>query len=223
MENTRHIYVYSLGAFFLFVVYLCLRKQPAQPSGHALPRKATPLDPFFGLDDHIRGIIDGLSFVRNHQKYGHTYRFAPMFGISLIETAHPDNAQTVMAGKDWGVSWRQEMMGQFTGKGIITTDGEEWMKARKTVRPAFRKNVIDDLEFVGRSFDEMMEKIPVDEEKVDLQPLLYEAVRLFYPQNRCSRLAYGLLVHGHSSTLHLWYRRHPQTGAGCPLFPSRFP
>jgi cytochrome P450 len=89
---------------------------------------------------------------------------------------HPDNAQAIAGGKDWGVGWRLSSMKGMLGVGLITTDGDEWMTMRKIMKPAFNRGSIDGLEDFGQVADDIVEKIETDGGEVDVQPLLTDAV-----------------------------------------------
>jgi hypothetical protein len=64
---------------------------------------------------------------------------AVVMGQEIISTCDPENIKTVLAAnfKDYGIGPRMHAMGPLLGKGIFTTDDEQWQHSR--VRPTFSK------------------------------------------------------------------------------------
>ncbi|KAF7902617.1 hypothetical protein EAF00_002520 [Botryotinia globosa] len=111
------------------------------------------IDPFFGLDLKLQEIgqslkYQGIPFMSNlHTKYGKTI-WLNNLGTSDIRTIDSENLQNAWStnNSDWGYQpYRLPVMGPFCGRGFITTDNEEWQKARVLLRPTFSKANISDL------------------------------------------------------------------------------
>ncbi|MCJ1382734.1 hypothetical protein MMC17_005847 [Xylographa soralifera] len=65
----------------------------------------------------------------------------------------------------------------FLGKGITTTDGKDWKRARSLVTPIFARAELADIEGLSGFVDQLMDRIPRDGRTVDMQPLLH---RMFF-------------------------------------------
>lgn len=57
---------------------------------------------------------------------------AVVMGQEIISTCDPENIKTVLATnfKDYGIGPRMHAMGPLLGKGIFTTDDEQWQHSR---------------------------------------------------------------------------------------------
>ncbi|KAJ4305531.1 hypothetical protein N0V90_001062 [Kalmusia sp. IMI 367209] len=166
-------------AFVLFATFLRKRalEAKARQDGFAPPTKYRALDPFLALD-YVFKIFTDISFTqRNRLRYGKTFIIEPLLGVPTIVTADPENIQKVFGSvdNDFGVFWRREPFEPFTGRGLLTEDGDGWRHPRKLYRPIFAKNNIADLDYYGKMVNDMLEQIPGNGETVDLHPLLLKA------------------------------------------------
>jgi cytochrome P450 len=179
----EHFTTYLIGAFLSFLAtytFICRNKSRLKPGyGHAPSIRLW--EPIFGLDYGIKTSYNAHNWFLYHAKYGKTFSCTSIVGGTRYTTADADNVNEVLAGKDWGNSWRLDGMKRLVGVGLITTDGEEWSNARKMFKPAFKRANIADLEFVGSAVDRLLEKVK-EGETVDMQPLLYETARITHTE-----------------------------------------
>ena len=115
---------------------------------------------------------------RERVKYGRTFVIKPLISGTSIVTSEPDNIQKVFSSVDgdFSVYWRREPFIPFTGRAILTEDGDGWRLPRKLYRPFFAKSNISDFGFYSKIVDDLLEKIPGGGKTVDLHPLLIGAV-----------------------------------------------
>lgn len=149
----------------------------ARGNGFAPPPGYRLLDPFMGLDYAVKIFGDVSNVHHNHLQYGKTFVVKPWLAHSNIATSEPENIQKVFASvdSDYSVAWRKEPFVPFTGRGILTEDGDGWRVSRKLYRPGFAKNVVGNLDYFGKIVDDLVDRIS-REGTLDLQPLLLEAV-----------------------------------------------
>lgn len=167
-----------LAALLIFVIYYILHSRRSQ--------NATPLpihrsfDPFSAFDAQLKNHLDLKSLTRLHAHYGTTFQITPMVTKPIIYTICPENLKEIMTnGRDFGVEpLRGESMRPFCGKGFLTSDGDDWMASRRMLKPCFGKKHIEDLSTLNRGVDGMIDKIVEAKGTVDLQPLLFDMVRL---------------------------------------------
>lgn len=143
------------------------------------------IDPFFGLDLKLQEIwqslkYQGIPFMSNlHIKYGKTI-WLNNLGTSDIRTIDSENLQNAWSTNncDWGYQpYRLPVMGPFCGRGFITTDNEEWQKARVLLRPTFSKANISNLSPFIALTKAFFQGIPQDgHTTVDLQAPLASLV-----------------------------------------------
>ncbi|KAK8019144.1 cytochrome P450 [Apiospora arundinis] len=110
---------------------------------------------------------------------GHTFRHQvfPEWTMT-ISTDEPDNIKTVLATKfdDWVIP-HHRIQGFYPVLGyhsIFTVNGAEWQHARATLRPAFVRNQLADLERFDLHARKLLAKLPRDpgaSAPVDLQDL----------------------------------------------------
>lgn len=124
-------------------------------------------------------------FLIEHQQrydtYGHTFE-ALNFGSRAIYSVHPDNLRAVFSknASDWGIQpLRLHNMQPFCGTGFITTDGPAWKFSHDLLKPGFHKSIISDFATLEEHLQMMLEQIPKDGSKFDLQPCIFKLVRPF--------------------------------------------
>lgn len=111
------------------------------------------------------------------EKYGDTYRLSKLTNsMATIVSCNPENAHAISSSKDWGVDFRKEGMGQMFGSGFICTDGPEWARSRKMLRPAFHRSNIDNFDVLEGVADGIIRKIEEANGKVEMGAVLYDAV-----------------------------------------------
>jgi cytochrome P450 len=105
-------------------------------------------------------VADGSSPVVNHlfQFRNNTYKFlekncrskGPVFSFSLLSRKyyvfnHPDFIRHVLVDnvKNYSRIRQYSIMEELLGKGLITTEGEEWKRRRRVAQPAFHKEKLE--------------------------------------------------------------------------------
>lgn len=136
--------------------------------------------------------ILGLDFIRDNIKAfrarrmlelmsGRVTNFGPTWQVRVfltrrsVFTADPDNIKTILSlkFKDFAISGRRPLMGPLLGRGIFTSDGDEWAHSRALLRPNFTKDQVADLALIEIHVDHLFKLLPGDGTTVDLQPLLH--------------------------------------------------
>ena len=111
-------------------------------------------------------------------------------GQTVIHTMDPQNIQTILAlsFKDFGVApIRQATQEPFLGRGIFTSDGPEWARARAIMKPIFARSHIADFSMFGKHVERALALIPRDGSMIDLQEIFKRLVSqsLVLVQARC--------------------------------------
>lgn len=159
-------------------------------------------DPVFGLDIFLRtgDAIGKNKFLVEHQRrydtYGHTFE-ALDFGSSAVYSVHPENVRAVFSknAADWGVQpLRLHNMRPFCGTGFITTDGSDWKASHDLLKPGFHRSHISDFGPLEEHLRILLEQVPKDGTKFDLQPYLLRLVCLTNPSRRSQRTNLCALV-----------------------------
>ncbi|KAL5464228.1 hypothetical protein PMIN06_001237 [Paraphaeosphaeria minitans] len=96
--------------------------------------------------------------------------------MATIITCHPESAYTILAGQDWGVEFRKPGMGQLLGSAFICTDGSEWKRSRKMIRPAFNRPNIDNFDVLEGVADKIIANIEAADGNVEMGSLMYDAL-----------------------------------------------
>jgi hypothetical protein len=174
------IFLASIAALTVLVFRRRYAVQSAMRQYHAAAlRTHWPKDIFFGLDFTFK-MQSNLSMMKqNHDRFGLTYKVDSLFSAPVINTIAPENLPLIHGrGETYGIQPRRlPGMEEFCGKGLLTTDGEIWARARRMFKPTFAKGNISKLEFLARETDGLFGKIPREGKTVDLQPLLFGMVR----------------------------------------------
>ena len=118
----------------------------------------------------------------NTQHYGHTYRFHLGGFLPGILTTDPGLIQHILQRQHR--SWRKspvqtELLGEFLGNGLLTSDGEYWLRQRRLIQPGFHRARLEALsgimlkevdDFLDNRFEPAIRKSTL----VDLAPLMME-------------------------------------------------
>lgn len=142
----------------------------------------------FPLEDPVLG----LDFIRNNIKAFKSRRFLELVSGRVTQsgatwqvrvfltrrsvfTADPDNVKTILSlnFKDFELSGRRPLMGPLLGRGIFTSDGNEWAHSRALLRPNFTKDQVADLALIELHVTHLFKLLPGDGATVDLQPLFH--------------------------------------------------
>lgn len=173
--------IYCLYKITVFLPrFLRRRTFKAEHGCQPLLRQFHSKFPVFGLD----WIRTNLTATR-HKRYLDTMctRFeniGPTFKIQVlnqkaIATNEPENIKAILSLRfqDFTLRNRSIVMGKLLGKGIFTTDGQDWAHSRAMLRPNFVKEQIGDLDTFESHVQDLFKLIPRDGSTVDLQPLFF--------------------------------------------------
>lgn len=113
-----------------------------------------------------------------HQKFREAGSYTQTFKIftkTVVLTAEPANMKAVFATNfnDFDTAGRLYFVGQVIGKGIFTTDGEEWKHSRAMIRPNFVRAQVANIDAIEVYLQDMFKLLPSDGTSVDLQPLFF--------------------------------------------------
>lgn len=142
-------------------------------------------DPFFGLDLLIKDTKEHKNSVylaeikRQFAIYGKTHEVR-FLNARMIRTMDPKNMQAVLGlnAKDFGLQpLREGLAMPLFDRGINTTDGEYWQYSRSLIKPTFSRVEICNLTSLEFHFGRLLDLIPRDRSKIDLQPLFSRLVR----------------------------------------------
>ncbi|KAI1130598.1 cytochrome P450 alkane hydroxylase-like protein [Nemania abortiva] len=177
MNNITWTTLISLALSVIIIVGQRIRRRNAlRSSGGFQPlAQYRPFDVFVGLDFAISVNRDIPSLHRHHQRFGHSFQLNTLSSNPTILTIAPENIQAIHSrGEEWGIRpIRLAAMEPFCGRGFLTTDGDVWRHARRSLRPSFARSNLTDLSVISRETDKLFESLPRNGETVDLQPLLY--------------------------------------------------
>jgi cytochrome P450 len=128
-----------------------------------------------------------------------------VFNTSIVSTCEPENVQTVLALKfqDYDLGpLRRDAFADVIGKGIFTSDGEEWAHFRQQLRPQFNRDQISDLESTGRHVQILFKALPEEDaqgwiEGTDLMPYIFR-----FTMDVSTEFLFGHSVDTQSRTLH---------------------
>jgi cytochrome P450 len=94
----------------------------------------------------------------------------------IIMTIDPENVKAILSlrFKDFSLGDRDYTLGVLLGRGIFTTDGEDWAHSRAMVRPNFARDQVADLASFERLIQILFKILPTDGSTVDLQELFFK-------------------------------------------------
>jgi len=174
-----------LAIFPLLLCYTVIRRRLRAskiPSTCQVPPSYPHKDPIFGLDlfwkiAQLRKFNQNIpAALERHKTYGFTYQ-ALSLGQRAIHTVQPENLKAIYGSNwmDWGVC-RLQGMEPFCGHGFITADGEDWKRFRTMIAPSLVEPSAVDLPAFDAGVEELVKKLPMEGETVDLAPMLDELV-----------------------------------------------
>lgn len=190
----------AFAAYRLYVTYTL--RLTAQQHGCQPAARYKHKDPVFGLDVFLRtgDAIAKNQFLVEHQRrydtYGHTFE-ALNFGSRAISSIHPENLRAVFSknAADWGVQpLRLHNMSPFCGTGFITTDGADWKVSHDLLKPGFHRSNISDFGPLEEHLRILLQQVPKDGSKFDLQPYILRLVCLINPRRPSQRTNMCALV-----------------------------
>jgi cytochrome P450 len=131
---------------------------------------------------HVSRIITALtrkeyveSMYKRFTNGSKTYSVTIM-GTKWIQTVEPMNVKHILATKFEDFDLGQKRSKAFLplmGKGIFTSDGEEWTHFRALLRPSFKRGQIANLDMLEAHTSDLISSIPTDGSPVDLKPLFF--------------------------------------------------
>lgn len=98
---------------------------------------------------------------------------------TTINTCDPRVIQAVLATKfdDFGMGpLRRQSASPLLGKGIFTTDDEQWAHQRALIRPSFVRAQVTDFSIFEHHVDQLIKLIARQGHTVDLQQLFFRMV-----------------------------------------------
>ncbi|EAW13533.1 cytochrome P450 [Aspergillus clavatus NRRL 1] len=118
----------------------------------------------------------GLELLRKrHEACGYTFE-SHTLGGRIVNTSEPENIKAVLAThfQDYSLGFRQAALGPLLGKGVFTTDGQEWKHSRGLVRPNVEKAHVTDLSILEKHIRQLLAHIPRDGRTIDVQDYFFK-------------------------------------------------
>ncbi|KAL8688711.1 MAG: hypothetical protein Q9218_005445 [Villophora microphyllina] len=167
--------------FHTLFLQFCRQRQ-IRRHGCSPLRKLPQIDPIFGLDPVLQALLfaqsnkrtpGSASLGREFSTHGTTFQCV-VYNTTKVYTIAPRNLQSVF-GTDfdsWGIATlRLFFFGPFTGKGIMTSDGQFWNHSRALLKPTFSRTQISDLSAYSVHVDNLLVALSkYDGLGVDLKP-----------------------------------------------------
>jgi cytochrome P450 len=107
------------------------RSQSKQPPG---PRRIPPLDDLRTLQQSPLAALEKIS-----RDYGAVVRY-PLGPLAVYLANHPDHARHVLQDNSRNYSkdtFQYNLLKSVTGEGLLTSDGDTWLRQRRLSQPAF--------------------------------------------------------------------------------------
>ncbi|KAF7536555.1 hypothetical protein G7054_g4410 [Neopestalotiopsis clavispora] len=116
------------------------------------------------------------ALAERHFTLGKTY-LVNSVAQNVFHTVDPANFKAVYETNwhDWGVApARADALDPFCGKGLITTDGQDWSALREVTKPVFNSDCSASLSSFGQALDQFLDENDESGVTIDLAPLFYE-------------------------------------------------
>lgn len=163
------------------------------------PTQSSSVDSVIGFDvisQSYRHFKDHSYLEATHKRYlkhGNTFQ-ANMMGMRIYNTIEPENIKTILSSRfeDFGLGKRRRAaFDSLLGHGILNTDGMEWSRSRRLLRPSFARDQWGDLAILEKHVVNLIDQIPHDGSSVDLQALFFRmtmdtATELFFGESAYS-------------------------------------
>jgi cytochrome P450 len=135
-----------------------------------------PIVPFLKvLQSTRRGTYT--EFIASWFRPGQYTLSVPLVPFNIMATAEPENIKAVLSSNflDYSLGTTRISIWDLLGRGIFTTDGEEWQHSRNLLRPQFTRSRVDgDVEHFDRDVTLLLDSWLPEGIEVDLMPLFYK-------------------------------------------------
>ncbi len=112
---------------------------------------------------------------KNFEKHGDLFRVQLGFGKSVLFTRDNALAKHMLQDqhrKYYKSELQTKDLGRYIGKGVLTSNGEHWLRQRRLIQPAFYKKKLDVIaETIKEAIDQQLSKIQPGE-TIDIFPLM---------------------------------------------------
>lgn len=112
---------------------------------------------------------------RNFKKFGNVFQVSLGFGNSVIFTRDAGFAKHMLQNqhrKYYKSSLQTKDLGKYIGNGLLTSNGEHWLKQRRLIQPAFYKKKIDIIaKTIRQTINEELTRINPNK-TIDVYPLM---------------------------------------------------
>lgn len=105
------------------------------------PPKEIPRTPNWFFKNGMEIRKDFIKYIhKNREELGDIYRLN-VIGAQIFVLTHPDYAQHILQtnNKNYHKSFGYDVLELFLGKGLLTSEGDFWLKQRRLAQPAFYK------------------------------------------------------------------------------------
>lgn len=101
----------------------------------------------------------------NMEKYGDTYAVKAGIGKYIVVTQNPGFIEHVLKKNHKNYAKSNivtEKLGRFIGQGLLTANGEYWLRQRRLIQPGFHKQKVQGLyQIIQNTVDDFLERFPV--------------------------------------------------------------
>lgn len=149
----------------------------------ASPKVITKVPRWVSMRNSLRFAKNPIQVINeNYKKYGYTYRFHLGGLFPGIQTIEPELIQHVFQRhhRIWRKSYIQtKQLAHFLGNGLLTSEGDYWLRQRRLIQPGFHKARLAALTtimsheinlFLEQRFDPLVRQ----NREVDVAPLMME-------------------------------------------------
>lgn len=140
---------------------------------YKLPDGPTVAKSFLSSFEMVKEPIKVIS--KNMDDYGGTYGVQTGVNKHMIVTQNPSFIEHVLKKNHKNYAKSKivaEKLGRFIGNGLLTSNGEYWLRQRRLIQPGFHKQKIHNLyEVMQKTVDGFLHDFPVGKE-VDFYPMM---------------------------------------------------
>ncbi len=111
----------------------------------------------------------------NFEKYGDTFRIQLGFNKKVYVTRDPDLTKHILQKKH-KIYHKSKLqtndLGKYIGKGLLTSNGKEWLQQRRLIQPAFYKKKLENIVItIKNTIDRELQKIETNK-AIEIYPLM---------------------------------------------------